>query len=108
MILQVGKIGNSNAEEFFCEAHKIALEADENRASQRERLNVNVGDILPCSRLLEGLPISVKDQFQQKGATSSCGLASRLQYQYESDGLLIELLRDGACYLCFLFIIGYY
>lgn len=73
------------------------MEADKDRASQRKRLNISVGTVLPSfSRVLEGLPISVKDQYQQKGATSSCGLISRLQYQYESDGLLLELLIDGA------------
>jgi len=47
-------------------------------------------------RLLEGLPISVKDQFQQRGAIASCGLASRLREEYraEEDGVLLRVLRE--------------
>lgn len=47
---------------------------------------------LPEEGLLEGIPISVKDQFYQKGADSTCGLAVRCFQPATEDGLLVELL----------------
>lgn len=44
-------------------------------------------------KLLLGLPISVKDQFVQKGCDSTMGLAVRCFNPAAEDGLLIHLLR---------------
>ena len=43
--------------------------------------------------LLEGLPISVKDQFDQKGFHSTCGMMARLDAPKRQDGLLLAKLR---------------
>lgn len=46
-------------------------------------------------RLLDGVPISVKDQFSQRGADATCGLAAHVFAPEAEDGLLVELLRDA-------------
>ena len=44
--------------------------------------------------LLEGLPISIKDQFDQKDADCTMGLAVNTFSPKEEDGLLLKMLRD--------------
>lgn len=46
-------------------------------------------------RILEGVPISIKDQLYQEGADSTCGLAVRCFKPSSSHGLLLELLVDA-------------
>lgn len=93
--LQVGRLSNSNAEEFYTQAHRQAQSEDVRRSEERAATGTAVGLLLPSSRLLEGLPLSVKDQFQQMGAMSTCGMASRVCYSYERDGLLLQLVRSA-------------
>lgn len=46
-------------------------------------------------KLLLGVPISVKDQFDQLGTDSTMGMACRVFQLRATDGLLVELLRDA-------------
>eukprot|EP00127_Corallochytrium_limacisporum_P000147 Clim_evm8s6 gene=Clim_evmTU8s6 len=71
-------------EEFYDEAMEAAEEADKLIQSGRWKRSE-----LP----LLGLPISVKDQYQQKGALSTCGLAVRAQTRDTEDGVLVGVLR---------------
>ena len=73
---------NATTEEFFDEALKAAKLSDEKRASGKP-----IG-------LLEGIPISVKDCFDQVNADSSCGLVAKIGFPATSDCLLIMLLRE--------------
>ena len=44
---------------------------------------------------LSGLPVSIKDQYDQRGTLNTCGMMSRLSKPVSEDGLLVELLRDA-------------
>lgn len=97
-----GELINSNAEELFVEAHKYALEQDKLRAAERKRTNTPIGQKLAkYSRLLEGVPVSVKDQYQQRGCVSSCGVVSLAteDKRYKDDGVLLQLLREQGAIL---------
>ena len=72
----------TNTEEFFPEALEAA------GAWTRQ-----CGAATP--RLLDGVPVSIKDQFVQRGADSTCGLAAHVFDPAEADGVLVELLRDA-------------
>jgi len=51
--------------------------------------------------LLEGVPLSVKDDYDQKGFDTTCGLAARCGRPCKEDGLMVSLLRDaGAIPFC--------
>ena len=92
-----GELLNSNTEELFVDAHKYAVQQDQLRADERKSTNTPLGEKLSkYSRLLEGLPISVKDQYQQSGCTSSCGVVSLAteDKRYTTDGILIQLIRE--------------
>ena len=78
---------NCVTEQFFDEAMEAAKEADERWDAARSR-----GENVP---LLLGIPFSVKDQFHQRGADSTCGLAAKCEQPQATDGLLVELLRDA-------------
>eukprot|EP00002_Diphylleia_rotans_P030355 TRINITY_DN622_c0_g1_i1.p1 TRINITY_DN622_c0_g1~~TRINITY_DN622_c0_g1_i1.p1 ORF type:complete len:599 (-),score=128.60 TRINITY_DN622_c0_g1_i1:144-1940(-) len=72
-----------NAEEFFAEAIEEAKEADR---KLQELGADNVG-------WLHGVPISLKDQVDQKGADSTCGMAVRCFRPAAEDGIPLQLLR---------------
>jgi Asp-tRNA(Asn)/Glu-tRNA(Gln) amidotransferase A subunit family amidase len=94
--LVVGQLLNSNAEEFVLEALEEAKRQDAQRDAVRQKHNVHVGQALPGQHgLLEGIPVSVKDQVNQRGALSTCGMASRLREEYrcKEDGVHVELIR---------------
>ena len=77
-----GRALNATTEEFFEEALAAARQSDLKRAAGKP-----IG-------LLEGIPISVKDCFDQINADSSCGLASRIGFPAKSDCLLLKLLKE--------------
>ncbi|KJE97076.1 hypothetical protein CAOG_07548 [Capsaspora owczarzaki ATCC 30864] len=79
-----GERFNSNAEEFFHEAIEEAKEADAYFASTGQ-----------LKGPLHGIPISVKDQFDQKGADSTCGMAAKCFHPSAEDGLLVHLIRTA-------------
>jgi len=80
--LEFGEHSNNVTEEFYDEAITSAMLVDDRRAK-------GIPD-----RLLEGVPISLKDQIHQKGADSTCGLAVRCFQPSEEHGLLTELLVE--------------
>ena len=45
-------------------------------------------------RLLEGVPISVKDSITQRGYSATCGTEVRCGIVHEQDSLLVTLVRD--------------
>lgn len=46
-------------------------------------------------RPLEGVPISVKENYIVKGTDATCGMASRCFQPSEEDGLLVQLLKEA-------------
>eukprot|EP00743_Colponemidia_sp_Colp-15_P002422 GILK01002626.1.p1 GENE.GILK01002626.1~~GILK01002626.1.p1 ORF type:complete len:609 (+),score=87.34 GILK01002626.1:56-1828(+) len=79
------------AEENYDEALKAAEEADAARARAKK-----TGEKLG---MLHGIPISLKDQIDQRGFDSTCGLAVRCFKPAKDDGLLAQLLRkQGAIF----------
>jgi Asp-tRNA(Asn)/Glu-tRNA(Gln) amidotransferase A subunit family amidase len=87
--IKSAELFNGNAQECYAEALAAAREVDR---------RVERGVAL---RPLEGLPISVKDHFEQRGYLSTCGCASFCLDVKENDGLLIGSLVcmcvRGAC-----------
>jgi hypothetical protein len=81
--IEQGRQYNATTEEFFGEALKAAAESDTRRANGIE------------PRYLEGIPISVKDCFDQVGADSTCGLASYVDNPKEKDCVALHLLRQA-------------
>eukprot|EP01101_Sappina_pedata_P000878 TRINITY_DN11022_c0_g1_i1.p1 TRINITY_DN11022_c0_g1~~TRINITY_DN11022_c0_g1_i1.p1 ORF type:complete len:608 (+),score=116.51 TRINITY_DN11022_c0_g1_i1:254-1825(+) len=79
---QVGALTNAVTEEFYDEAIIQAQESDLRRRN---------GEM---PGLLEGLPISLKDQIDQKGADSTCGNSARCYNPATKDGLLVKLIRS--------------
>lgn len=76
--LKVGQQLNCTTEEFFDETLSLAEELDRNGSKDL---------------LLSGIPVSIKDQINQKGADSSMGLSMRNFRPSTNDGLLICLLK---------------
>ena len=85
----IGFALNAISHETYAAALRDAAASDARRASG-----------LP-PRALEGLPISIKDVFDQAGCDTTLGLAARAGPACASDGLLIALLRAaGAVLIC--------
>eukprot|EP00127_Corallochytrium_limacisporum_P004972 Clim_evm46s195 gene=Clim_evmTU46s195 len=81
--LQAGEELGTNAGEYFEEAIAAAREADKERTAGWNSKE----------RPLLGLPMSVKDQFEQKGADCGSGLACRAGDIIEKDGYQVGSLR---------------
>jgi hypothetical protein len=81
--LKFGPQFNAITQEFYGEALRKAELSDERRASGK------------LCRPLEGIPFSVKDCFDQKGAESFCGLASLIGKISQHDCPLITVLRNA-------------
>jgi hypothetical protein len=71
--LQCGELLNSNATEFYLTAINQAREEDGRRLAIRGDLGLKNGDLLPSCRLLEGVPMSIKDAYIQGGSISVIG-----------------------------------
>ena len=80
--LKAGLVINCVTEEFYDEAMERAIAMDENSEVSEEEL------------LLKGIPISLKDQIDQRGADSSMGLAMRNFRPSLQDSLVLELLKE--------------
>jgi Asp-tRNA(Asn)/Glu-tRNA(Gln) amidotransferase A subunit family amidase len=78
---QAGRELQISAEENFDQALEIADKLDRKLAETPEK----------CGKLF-GVPISVKDQINQKGKTSSCGLAYKLDISVSADANVVRLL----------------
>lgn len=87
--MAIGAITNAVTEEFATEALQQAAVVDA-RIAARKR-----GEDQSAPGSMEGVPISVKDAFDQRGADSTCGFAVRCFKPLESDGLIVSLLRDA-------------
>lgn len=75
---------NATTAECFDEAVAAARESDERRKAD------------PTStRPLEGLPISLKDCFDQKGFDSTTGIKARVGKPFAEDGLYCKVLRNA-------------
>eukprot|EP00658_Telonema_sp_P-2_P008405 TRINITY_DN13169_c0_g1_i1.p1 TRINITY_DN13169_c0_g1~~TRINITY_DN13169_c0_g1_i1.p1 ORF type:complete len:484 (+),score=102.74 TRINITY_DN13169_c0_g1_i1:174-1625(+) len=86
---EAGEELNTNCEERFAEALADAALCDKERAEGNLRGR------------LHGLPISVKDQFHQKGCDSTMGMQVRCFHPADEDGLLVGALRaEGAIPFC--------
>lgn len=72
------------AEQQFAESLLAAAASDARRAAGDQPLGI-----------LEGIPISIKDMFHQRGTRSTCGLAAKCGTKSESDGLYLQLLRQA-------------
>lgn len=70
-------------EEFYDEAMERAVLYDETD--------------IPCHNPPQfwGIPISIKDNYDQRGADLTCGVACRCFKPKSEDGLLVKLLRDA-------------
>ena len=79
--LKVGQTINCTTEEFFDRAIETAEKLDEDDGDQEELL-------------LKGIPISIKDHIDQKGADSSMGLSVRNFRPSSKDSMIIQLLRQ--------------
>lgn len=83
--LRLGARHGCNAEECFADALDAAELATQDYALGR------------AHGLLHGLPLSVKDQFEQRGCDSTCGLAGKTFAPAARNGLLLKLLvKEGA------------
>lgn len=78
--IQIGQEINCTTEEFFDQAIESAQKLDEN----------NNGKNL----LLNGIPISIKDHIDQKGADSSMGMSTRNFRPASKDSLIVQLLKE--------------
>ena len=87
--MAIGAITNAVTEEFATEALEQAALVDA-RIAARKR-----GEDASTPGIMEGIPISVKDAFDQRGADSSCGFAVRCFKPQPEDGLIVSLLRDA-------------
>ena len=81
-----------NAEECFHEALDAAKTV---RTDRNARLPAADEAAQPGVQLLRGVPLSVKDQYYQRGYDSTCGTACKAFKPAAQDGLLVELLRDA-------------
>lgn len=82
----VGKDLFAVTEECYDDAYVIATEIEERRIG---------GKIPNDSEILLGVPISIKDGFQQKGFDCSMGTAARCFKPYPEDGLLVKALKGA-------------
>ena len=87
--MAIGALTNAVTEEFYTEALEEAERVDARIAKRK------AGEDDSEPGLLEGVPISVKDAFDQRGADSSCGFAARCFRPLTEDGLIVALLRDA-------------
>jgi Asp-tRNA(Asn)/Glu-tRNA(Gln) amidotransferase A subunit family amidase len=79
----------------FAEALEDATKVDEAIAGRR----AGYRDDTPSP--LEGVPLSVKDDYDQAGFDTTCGLAARCGRPLERNGLMVDLLCDaGAIPFC--------
>lgn len=79
--LEIGKEINAITQHLYLDALESAQLSDERRLTNKS------------SRLLEGIPFSVKDCFDQRGCDSTCGLASRVGEASQHDCPLIQMLK---------------
>jgi hypothetical protein len=79
--LKIGELIDCTTEEFFDQALTRAEELDQQTCDDTEHL-------------LQGIPISLKDQIDQQGADSSMGIAMRNFRPATADSLLVYLLRQ--------------
>ncbi len=87
--LALDAILSATTEDFTLEALEAAKAVDEKIRARNEGENDSIPGIM------EGIPISVKDAFDQKGADSSCGFACRAFRPLGEDGLIVALLREA-------------
>ena len=83
--LKIGQTLNCTTEEFFDQAIKHAEQLDENDDNQ-------------LKLLLQGIPISIKDQIDQKGADSSIGISMRNFRPALNDSLIVQLLKEQGAF----------
>jgi hypothetical protein len=74
---------NAVTEEFYDEAVETARKYDLGQFQDVE------------NRALLGVPISIKDCIDQRGADSTCGTSVRAFQQKDDDGLQVSLLRNS-------------
>lgn len=86
--LKIGQAINATTEEFFDQALKRAEEFDADDTKDRDGL-------------LRGIPISIKDQIDQKDADSSMGLAMRNFRPSTKDSLIVQLLKEQGAHAGF-------
>ena len=78
--LKIGQVLNCTTEEFFDQAMEDAVRLDEGNGSNEV--------------LLKGIPVSIKDHIDQKGADSSLGISPRNFRPVLEDSLVVQLLKD--------------
>mgnify|MGYP000141481393 CR=1 FL=1 len=83
--LKIGQQLNCTTEEFFDQAIEYAEQLDEDSSDHSDLL-------------LKGIPISLKDQINQRGADSSMGVANRNFKTIWEDGLIVRLLRQQGAF----------
>ncbi len=89
--IEVNRYTQCLAEPCYIEAIKKAKEIDLRIQNRRKGLDQSQPG------LLEGIPISIKEEFEQKGFDATCGLAARCFRPCPETGLLISLLiKEGA------------
>lgn len=84
--IKIGKVLNCTTEEFFDQAMEYAEQLDNNNDNDQNEI------------LLKGIPISIKDQIDQKGADSSMGIAMRNFRPAAQDSLIIQLLKQQGAF----------
>ncbi|CAF1381919.1 unnamed protein product [Adineta steineri] len=80
--IKIGKEINCTTEEFFDQAIEYAEQFDKDHTNNHEKL------------LLKGIPISIKDHIDQKGADSSMGIAMKNFRPSSKDSLIVQLLKE--------------
>ncbi|CAM9784275.1 unnamed protein product, partial [Discosporangium mesarthrocarpum] len=87
-------VTNSVTEEFFDEALDAAAELDRGRRGSQSLVTVQGGEY--TKRVLEGLPVSIKDCLHMKGALSTCGMACKAALgPHGEDGLIVQIIREA-------------
>ncbi|CAF1312306.1 unnamed protein product [Adineta ricciae] len=79
--IKIGQEINCTTEEFFDQAIQMAETFDADTDDQSKLL-------------LKGIPISIKDHIDQKGADSSMGMTTRNFQPLLKDGLIVQLLKE--------------
>lgn len=82
---------NCVTEDVWEEAVVAAREADRVVGQQRR----DGGGVAATAGVLHGLPMSIKDSYDQAGTDSTCGIMARCEDPRLEDGLLVSLLRDA-------------
>ena len=80
--IKIGQETNATTEEFFDEAMEQAVALDANADTDENGV------------LLKGIPISIKEHINQKGADSSMGMSMRNFKPSTKDSLVIQLLKQ--------------